>query len=55
MEKFIRKCPVCEKEITYSNKYTYQNAESKKSKCKSCGIKQTITEERRKEMSDEVL
>jgi hypothetical protein len=54
MSEFKRKCPICGKEIKYSNKYSFQNAKTKKSKCKSCGIKQTITEERRKEMSDRV-
>jgi hypothetical protein len=40
MEKiFIRICPRCEREIVYSNKYTMQSAEIKKSICKSCSQK----------------
>jgi hypothetical protein len=54
MSNFKRKCPICEKEINYSNKYNFQNAEIKQSKCKSCAIKKTITEEKRKEMSERV-
>ena len=54
MDKFIRRCPVCQKEITYSNKYNHQKAVLKKSKCKSCGIKESITDERLKEMSERV-
>jgi hypothetical protein len=54
MNKFIRNCPVCNKELIYSNKYSFQSAEIKKSKCRSCGIKQTITEERQKQMSNRV-
>lgn len=54
MKKIIRRCPICQKEITYSNKYTYQKAESKGSKCKSCGIKESITDEKREKMRERV-
>lgn len=36
MENWNRICPKCRQEIVYSNKYTMQSAESKKSVCKSC-------------------
>lgn len=52
MNYFSRKCPKCSKEITYSNKYNFKNAETKGSYCKSCGLKESITDERIKKMSD---
>lgn len=54
MLKFTRKCPICESLITYSNKYSFKNAELKKTNCKSCSVKNSITDERRKEMSERV-
>jgi hypothetical protein len=54
MNEYKRDCPICGIELSYSTKYTLQYADRKKSKCKSCGIKETITEVRRKEMSDRV-
>ncbi len=52
MTTFIRKCPVCNCEISYTNKYNMLNAEKKHSKCKSCGIKNAITDEVKKKMSE---
>jgi len=54
MSKYTRNCPLCNKELTYSSKYNYQKAKLKKSKCKSCGIKESITDERREKMRDRV-
>jgi hypothetical protein len=52
MTTFIRKCPNCDCEITYLNKYSMSNAEKKQSKCKSCAIKNSITDDVRKKMSE---
>lgn len=52
MTNFFRRCPNCDCEITYTNKYNMLNAEKKQSKCKSCGIKSVITYEVRKKMSE---
>lgn len=54
MSSFKRKCPKCECEITYTNKYNMLNAEKKQSKCKSCGLKESITEDIKKRMSERV-
>lgn len=54
MSEYTRNCPLCNKELTYSSKYNYQKAKLKKSKCKSCGIKESITDERREKMRDRV-
>jgi hypothetical protein len=54
MTTFIRKCPLCDCEISYTNKYNMLKAEKKHSKCKSCGIKNTITDDVRKKMSERV-
>lgn len=50
MTNFLRKCPICDKYITYNNKYAMLNAEKKKSNCKSCGMKLSITDERKEQM-----
>lgn len=39
MTTFIRKCPVCNCELTYKNKHTKSIADKKNSKCKSCNMK----------------
>jgi len=52
MTSFKRKCPKCECEITYTNKYNMLNAEKKQSKCKSCGLKEVMTEDVKKRMSE---
>jgi hypothetical protein len=49
---FKRKCPECNCEIIYSNKYNMMNAEKKQSKCKSCGIKISNTDEVKKKKSE---
>lgn len=54
MCEFKRNCPSCHKEICYKSKYNFINAEKKGSNCKSCGIKKTITPERKKQMSERV-
>ena len=54
METLIRKCPKCNCEISYTNKYNMLNAEKKNSKCKSCGLKEVMTDEVKKRMSDRV-
>jgi hypothetical protein len=54
MENFFRKCPKCNCDINYTNKYSMLNAEKKQSKCKSCGVKSVITYEVRKKMSERV-
>jgi len=54
MSNFTRKCPKCDVILTYTSKYTFMNAEKKGSKCKSCGIKESITDERLKKMSERV-
>lgn len=54
MSSLIRNCPKCGCEITYTNKYNMLNAEKKISKCKSCGIKEVITDDVKKKMSDRV-
>lgn len=36
---FIRNCPQCKKEIIYSSKQSFINANSKKCNCKSCAVK----------------
>lgn len=55
MENFIRKCPTCDKTIEYKTKYSLKNAERDKRQCKSCGIKLSITEERKENMRQRVL
>ena len=52
MTNFIRKCPKCNCEINYTNKYNMLNAEKKQSKCKSCGVKEVITNDVKKRMSE---
>lgn len=52
MTTFFRKCPICNCEITYSNKYNMNNANKKNSKCKSCGLKEVITDDVKKRMSE---
>lgn len=52
MTSFKRKCSKCECEITYTNKYNMLNAEKKQSKCKSCGLKEVMTEDVKKKMSE---
>ena len=52
MASFKRKCSKCECEITYKNKYNMLNAEKKQSKCKSCGLKEVMTEDVKKRMSE---
>jgi hypothetical protein len=52
MTSFKRECPKCECEITYTNKYNMLNAEKKQSKCKSCGLKEVMTEDVKKRMSE---
>lgn len=47
-------CPTCNKEIIYSSKYSHRNAKQKNSNCKSCGLKKSITPERRIKMSERV-
>jgi len=37
-----RKCPICNNIIKYSNKYTYNTANRKNTKCKSCTINDPI-------------
>jgi hypothetical protein len=54
MTSFKRKCPKCECEITYTNKYNMLNAEKKLSKCKSCGLKEIMTDDVKKRMSERV-
>lgn len=54
MTTFFRKCPKCNCEITYSNKYNMNNANKKNSKCKSCGLKEVMTDDVRKKMSERV-
>ena len=55
MEKFVRKCPACDKVIEYKNKYSLKNAERDNRQCKSCAIKLSITEERRENMRLRIL
>lgn len=54
MTTFFRKCPKCNCEITYSNKYNMINANKKNSKCKSCGLKEVMTDDVKKRMSERV-
>lgn len=54
MCKLKRNCPTCGKELCYTNKYTLKTAEIKKSNCKSCGLKKTMTKERLEQMSERV-
>lgn len=54
MTTLIRKCPSCDCDISYANKYNMLNAEKKHSKCKSCGVKSIITDEIKKKMSERV-
>lgn len=54
MNTFQRKCPICNKNITYLHEQNFKKAEIKQNKCKSCGIKESITDEKRKEMSRRV-
>lgn len=39
--KFLRNCPICNKEITYRYKSDYTKASNKNSKCKNCANKNT--------------
>lgn len=55
MSNFIRKCPTCGVTISYTNKYNMLNAVKKNSNCKSCGLKLTITDDRRERMRLRVL
>lgn len=55
MEKYIRRCPTCGKTIEYKTIYNLKNAERDERQCKSCGIKSSITEERRENMRIRVL
>lgn len=52
MTSFKRNCPKCNCEITYTNKYSMLNANKKNSKCKSCGMKEVITDDVKKRMSE---
>ena len=54
MEKLTRKCPNCEKDLKYSTKYCLKAAENKNSLCKSCGLKNTMTDDKLKKMSERV-
>lgn len=54
MTNFIRNCPKCSCEIKYTNKYNMLSATKKETKCKSCGIKEVITDEVKKKMSERV-
>lgn len=36
---FTRNCPKCNKELSYSSKFTLKNAEDKNTSCKSCSLK----------------
>ena len=54
MEKLTRKCPNCNKELKYGTKYSFKVAEKKNSLCKSCGLKNTMTDDRLKKMSEKV-
>lgn len=51
---FERKCPACSKIITYKSVYAMRNSEKKGKKCKSCAVKEVITDEVRKKMSERV-
>jgi hypothetical protein len=52
MTSFIRKCPKCDCELTYKSKYSLINANKKNSKCKSCGLKEIMTDDYRKKISE---
>ena len=54
MTSFKRNCPKCDCEITYKSKYSLINANKKNSKCKSCGLKEIMTDEVKKRMSERV-
>lgn len=54
MTSFKRNCPKCNCEITYKSKYSLINANKKNSKCKSCGLKEIMTDEVKKRMSERV-
>jgi hypothetical protein len=54
MTNFIRKCPKCDCEINYKSKYSMINANKKNTKCKSCGLKEIMTDEIKKKMSERV-
>lgn len=54
MTNFKRNCPKCNCEITYKSKYSLINANKKNSKCKSCGLKEIMTDEVKKRMSERV-
>ncbi len=54
MTSFKRKCPKCECELTYTNKYNMLNAEKKLSKCKSCGLKEIMTDDYKQKISERV-
>jgi hypothetical protein len=55
MSNLTRKCPICGVTISYTNKYNMIKADNKNSNCKSCGLKLTITEDRRERMKQRVL
>lgn len=55
MSNFTRKCPICNITISYASKYNMINANKKNSNCKSCGLKLTITDDRREQMRQRVL
>jgi len=38
---YIRNCPICNKEIEYTNKRSWYNAKKRNSKCKSCQNQET--------------
>lgn len=52
MTSFKRNCPKCNCEITYKSKYSMINANKKNTKCKSCGLKEIMTDEIKKKMSE---
>ncbi len=39
MKKYFKKCPICNKDIYYTNKYNLKQSIKNKVKCKSCGKK----------------
>jgi hypothetical protein len=55
ISNFTRKCPICDITISYSNKYSMMKADKKNSNCKSCGLKLSITDDRRERMRQRVL
>jgi len=54
MTSFKRNCPKCNCEITYKSKYSMIKANKKNSKCKSCGLKEIMTDDVKKKMSERV-